>query len=268
MNKPIITLTTDFGLRDPYVAEMKAVILSTCQNAQIVDITHEVEKFNVRMGAYILACTAPYFPKDTINVAVIDPGVGTKRRSILIQTEKAFYIGPDNGVLALAAKNQGIQHVYEIKNEKLMMPRISNTFHGRDIFAPAAAHLACGTPPTKFGPEIRKIAIPKFAEVIKRRDTIIGEVIHVDSFGNIITNLREKELKPIGIGDIINVKLKSKRIKLKLCKAYAEVASGKPLAIIGSHNFLEVSVNQGNAAETFKVKAGDKIIVYFTRCFQ
>jgi len=116
MNR-IITLTTDFGLKDPYVAEMKAVILRICQNAQIVDVTHEVEKFNVRMGAYMLACAAPYFPKGTIHVAVVDPGVGTERRPVLIETGKDFFIGPDNGVLALAAEDQSIKHIYEIQTK-------------------------------------------------------------------------------------------------------------------------------------------------------
>jgi hypothetical protein len=262
MPRTIITLTTDFGLKDPYVAEMKAVILSISSDAIIVDITHDIEKFNVRMGAYVLASAAPYFPKDTIHVAVIDPGVGTERRPILIQTKRAFYIGPDNGVLTLAAENQGIEHVYEIKNKKHMMPKISNTFHGRDIFAPAAAHLAKGTQPAEYGPEIREIVTPKFAKVIRQDDAFVGEVLHVDSFGNIITNFREKELEALSAKDAIHAEIKGARLKLKLCKAYAEAEAHKPLAIIGSHNFLEISINQGNAAKTFKAKVGDKIKLY------
>lgn len=262
MSNPIITLTTDFGLKDPYVAEMKAVILSINPKAIIVDITHEIEKFDVRTGAYVLASAAPYFPKGTIHVAVVDPGVGTKRHPILIQTEKAFYIGPDNGVLALAAKNQGIKHIYKIKNRKLMMPKISNTFHGRDIFAPAAAHLTRGTQPSEFGPEIRKIVTPKFAKVVQRDGAFFGEVLHVDDFGNVITNFREKELKALRIRDIVCLEVEGANLNLKLCKAYAEVEAQKPLAIIGSHNFLEISINQGNAAKTFKIEVGDKVKLY------
>jgi S-adenosylmethionine hydrolase len=261
MPNPIITLTTDFGLTDPYVAEMKAVILQICPAATIVDVTHQIEKFNIRMGAYILASASPYFPEGTIHVAVIDPGVGTRRKAILIEAQKSFFVGPDNGVLALAAKNQGIEHVYEITNPKLMLPKISDTFHGRDIFAPAAAHLAKGTPPSEFGPEICKIVTPKFTKIIRRKDVVIGEVVHVDGFGNIITNFREKELESMEIKGIINMKLKDTWLKLKLCRAYTEVEAQKPLAIIGSHNFLEISVNQGNAADTFKVKIGDKITI-------
>ncbi|MEM3536715.1 MAG: SAM-dependent chlorinase/fluorinase [Candidatus Bathyarchaeia archaeon] len=262
MSGPIITLTTDFGLRDPYVAEMKAVILSISPKATIVDISHEVEKFNIRMGAYLLASAAPYFPKGTIHVAVVDPGVGTKRRSLLIETEKDFFIGPDNGVLALASRIQGIKHVYEILNPKVMLSKISGTFHGRDIFAPAAAHLANGKQPADFGTEIRQITTPKFARIVKRRDAVIGEVIHVDGFGNVVTNFSKEELKLMNVSGVVDVKLKDKRMKLKLCKAYAEVAPQKPLAIIGSHDFLEISVNRGNAAKTFGIKSGDKVVLY------
>jgi S-adenosylmethionine hydrolase len=241
---------------------MKAVILGICPSAQIVDITHEIENFNVRMGAYILACAAPYFPKGTIHVAVVDPGVGTKRRPLLIEAEKDFFIGPDNGVLTLAAKAQSIKRIYEISNRKLMLPQISSTFHGRDIFAPAAAHLANGISPKEFGPEIRDITTPKFARLAKKKDAIVGEVLHVDGFGNIITNFGEKELESIGIGDIVAVKFKNKLLKLKFCRAYAEVPPKEPLAIIGSHNFLEISINRGNAAEKFKIKPGDTVAIY------
>ncbi len=262
MPNPIITLTTDFGLKDPYVAEMKAVILSISPNAAVVDITHEIEKFNIRMGAYVLASASPYFPKGTIHVAVVDPSVGTKRYPILIQTKHGFYIGPNNGVLALAAKNQGIKRICEILNRKLMLPKISATFHGRDIFAPAAAHLANGTPPSEFGPEIREIVTPEFAKTIRRKDMLVGKVIHIDNFGNIITNLGEKELELMDVKDVVNIQVKNVRLKLKLCKAYAEAKLQEPLAIIGSHNFLEISINQGNAAEKFKTKNGDKVTLY------
>lgn len=259
---PIITLTTDFGLADPYVAEMKAVILRINPDARIVDITHQVEKFNIRNGAFILAAASPYFPKGTIHVAVVDPGVGTKRKPILVETEKDFFIGPDNGVLTLAAKNQGIKHVYEITNPKFMLPKISQTFHGRDIFAPAAAYLSKGIKPSEFGPEVRKFTVPKFAKVAKKGDTLIGEVIHVDDFGNIITNFTVEHLKALGVEDCVDLRLGSNRLTLKLCKAYAEVEAGKPLAIIGSHDFLEISVNMGSAARAFKVKVGDTVTLY------
>jgi S-adenosylmethionine hydrolase len=259
MPNPIITLTTDFGFRDPYVAEIKAVILSISPNARIVDVTHEVDKFSIRMGAYVLACAAPYFPEGTVHLAVVDPGVGTRRRAILIQTRNSFFIGPDNGVLALAAKRQGVGHVFEITNQKLMFSRISNTFHGRDIFAPVAAHLTNGTKPEEIGPEIQKILTAKFARVIKRKDSLIGEVLHIDGFGNIITNIEEKELSSMNIKETVVVKFRNVKFRVKFCRTYAEVEKQEALGIVGSHSFLEISVNQGNAADKFKVKSGDRI---------
>jgi S-adenosylmethionine hydrolase len=143
-----------------------------------------------------------------------------------------------------------------------MLPRISNTFHGRDIFAPAAAHLANGISPSEFGQEIREIATPKFARLTKRKNVLVGEVLHIDGFGNAVTNFREKDLECMNAKAIVNLKLGNVRLKLKLCKAYDEVEAQKPLAIIGSHNFLEISINQGNAAENFQIRVGDKITLY------
>jgi len=265
MPNPIITLTTDFGLKDPYVAEMKAVILRVSPNTTIVDITHDIGKFNVRMGAYVLASASPYFPRGAIHVAIIDPGVGTRRRPLLIQTRHNFFVGPDNGVLALAAQGQGVERIYEISNRKLMLPKISGTFHGRDIFAAAAANLAKGASPAKFGSVIHRMATPEFAKVTEGRNMLVGEVIHINGFGNIITNFRERELKTTRNTGNINVKLKDAELKLKLCRAYADVDSQRPLAIIGSHDFLEFSLNQGNAAEKFQVKVGDKVALYYSQ---
>lgn len=260
MLDPIVTLMTDFGLRDPYVAEMKAVILDISPNTNIVDISHQIEKFNIKMGGYVLASASPYFPKGTIHVVVVDPGVGTRRKAILIQTKNSYFIGPDNGVLVLAAKSQGIQCIYRIENPKFMLPEVSHTFHGRDVFAPAAGHLASEVSPTKFGPEIQKIVMPKFAEITKTQNTLTGEVIHIDGFGNILTNFRQKDLG--SIGKTVSLKLKKTKLNLPLYKAYAEAEPHQPLLIIGSHNFLEISINQGNAAEKFQARIGDKVTLY------
>ncbi len=258
----IITLTTDFGLRDPYVAEMKAIMLGISPNSKIVDISHEIEKFNLTMAGYTLAAACPYFPKGTIHVAVIDPGVGTSRKAILIHTENSYYIGPDNGALILAAKAQRIRHTYRIENPKFMLSRISSTFHGRDIFAPAAAHLANGIPAEEFGPETTEIVKPRFAEITKINGELIGEVIHIDDFGNIITNLGERELRLIGIKRTIRIDLEDTNLQLQLFEAYAEADSQEPFAIIGSHNFLEISINQGNAAKRIQARVGDKITLF------
>jgi len=261
VQKPLITLLSDFGFKDPYVAEMKAVILSICPDAYIIDISHEIEKFNIRMGAFVLAQAATYFPEGTIHVAVVDPGVGTTRRPIIIETERSIYVGPDNGLLILAAQNEGIKHVYEISNRKYMLKRISRTFHGRDIFSPAAAYLAMGIEPSKFGQEIWDPVKPGFSSPEVLEGEVRGEVIHIDGFGNIITNISEKTLKAAGIseGRNLHVQLGDKRMVLKLCSSYDEVQRMTPLSIIGGTGFLEISVNRGNASKILNVKIGTPV---------
>jgi S-adenosylmethionine hydrolase len=201
----------------------------------------------------------PYFPEGSIHVAVVDPGVGTRRRPIVIQTKQSFFVGPDNGLLVLAAEKQGIMRVYELANPRFMLPKVSRTFHGRDIFAPAAAHLLNGVKPAEFGPEIRKAVQPEFAKVTRRNGVLVGEVLHVDGFGNIITNINEEKVAQNHVKGAVSVELPSYKLKLKLGKAYGEVEPQEPLALIGSHGFLEIALNQGNAAEKFETKPGDKI---------
>lgn len=259
MTKKIITLTTDFGLRDSYVAEMKAVIVSICPDVTIVDVSHEIPNFDVRTGAYMLASTAPYFPKGTIHVAVVDPGVGTKRRHLLIQTRQGFFVGPDNGLLFLAAEKQVVTSIREITNPKLMLLNVSSTFHGRDVFAPAAAHLANGVSPAEFGPEIQEAVEPDFAKVTFKKGRLIGEVLHVDNFGNIITNVSEQELKHFKFRDTINIEVASRKMAIKFGKTYAETQPKETLTLVGSHGYVEIAINQGNAAKEFKAKPGDKV---------
>jgi len=258
-----ITLLSDFGLKDPYVAEMKAVILSICPGARIVDISHSVEKFNVRMGAFVLTAAARHFPKGTIHVAVVDPSVGTRRRAILVETEYASYFGPDNGLLMLAAQGEGIRHVYSITNPKLMLSKVSSTFHGRDVFAPAAAHLANGTPPSHFGSEIIDYEVPHFAAPLVKARKVMGEILHIDDFGNIVTNITGSELKRgrIRRGRKLSIQLKNRSFLAALGDAYGEAAHKGAVALIGSHDFLEIAVNQGNAAKTFGARIGDCVVV-------
>ena len=260
---PIITMLSDFGLRDAYVAEMKAVILSIIPDVHIVDISHEIEKFDIRMGAFILASATPYFPKGTVHVAVVDPGVGTKRRPIIVQTKRSFYVGPDNGLLLLSALKEEVSRVYHIENPEYMRPKISTTFHGRDIFAPTAAHLAIGCPPFKFGPEIQDYVVPQFAKPYMKKSELIGEVMYIDDFGNVVTNISSKDLEEleITIGDLLHVRIGRKRFGLRFCSAYGEVPARTPLAIVGSHDFLEISFNQGDASKTLNLKIGDSFKV-------
>ena len=254
----MITLTSDFGYEDPYAAEMKGVILTINPNANIIEITHAVEKFNVRMGAFMLASAAPYFPKGTVHLGVVDPGVGTERRAILVQTKQGFFVGPDNGILILAAQYQGIEHTYELTNPKFMLSKVSCTFHGRDVFAPAATHLDMGVKPSEFGPEIRDLFVPEFASVIRKNGSLIGEVLHVDGFGNVITNITSRE---IAQSKRVNIKLQNLSQNFTFGKTYAIAKPQQPLALIGSHGFLEIALNQGSAAAKFHAAAGDRIEV-------
>lgn len=254
----MITLTTDFGLKDPYVAEMKGTIFMINSQAQIVDVTHEVDKFNVRMGAYMLACAAPYFPDGAVHVAVVDPGVGTQRRAIVIQTKRACFVGPDNGVLMLAAHAKGIEKIYELTDPKFMLLQVSNTFHGRDIFAPAAAHLSLGVSPCMFGAEVADPVTPKFAKVESKNGVLTGEVLHVDGFGNVITNLTRKDLKD---ATSVSVMFHHATLQLPLTKTYGETKPKESVVLFGSNGFLEVALNLGSFAEKYIINSGDRIQV-------
>lgn len=258
LRRPVVGLLSDFGLKDPYVAEMKAVISSICEDAQIIDISHGIEKFDVRMGAFVLASTVPYFPKDAVYVAVVDPGVGTKRRPIVVETKHSLLVGPDNGLLILAAEKDRVKHVYEIRNTALMLPRVSTIFHGRDVFAPVAAYLAMGRLPYEVGSEIDDYLIPKYAKPAVEGGTLTGEVLHIDDFGNIITNISAKDLNKIDAEKDASllVKLGRKFLSLRYCSAYGEVAVNGLLAVIGGHGFLEIAINQGNAASKLKARVG------------
>lgn len=252
----MITLTTDFGLKDPYVAEMKGVIYSVNPAANIVDVSHQIDRYNLRMAAFVLVSAAPYFPKGAVHVAVVDPGVGTARRAIVVQTKQAFFVGPDNGSLMLAAQAQGIDHIYELTNPDYMLPKVSSTFHGRDIFAPAAAYLDKGIKPKEFGAEIIDPVTPKFANVEHKNGCIFGEVLHVDGYGNVITNISQAEVSE---AKSVKVNLHHVSLHLNCSKTYGESKPQEPLALVGSHGFLELALNQGSFSEKYRVNPGDKL---------
>ncbi|RLI39129.1 hypothetical protein DRO60_02075 [Candidatus Bathyarchaeota archaeon] len=261
--RPVITLTTDFGTRDPYVASMKGVLLSLCPGAVIIDIAHDIPKFDVRAGALVLAQASPWFPEGTVHVGVVDPGVGTERRAIVVETRRFFFVGPDNGLLMLAAKRDGIKAVYAVENEEFFLPRVSRTFHGRDVFAPVAARLASGMKASEVGPEVSDYMVPSFAEPRVEGDVASGEVMYVDGFGNVITNIPEEFLEALGVSDgsKLAVKVGGRELELRLCSAYGEVAPGELLAIVDSWGMLELAVNLGSAASVLHVKPGDEVKV-------
>ena len=267
MKRPVITLLTDFGQRDPYVASMKGVMLSICPEATIIDISHEIPKFDVRAGALVLAQAAPWFPPGTIHVGVVDPGVGTVRRAIAVVSERFIFIGPDNGLLMLAALRDGLKAVYAIEERDLMLERISRTFHGRDIFAPVAARIASGLDPSEVGPKISDYVVPGFARRGLSGDKLFGEVMYIDGFGNIITNVSEDLLELIGAseGSELAIRIGDRRLRLKLHSAYGEVEPGSLLAIVDSWGMLEIAVNLGNAAEKLAVRPGEPVEIRLVR---
>jgi len=263
---PIITLTTDFGYKDHYVAAMKAVILSICPQASIVDITHGVPKYDLRAGAYVLKAAHRFFPRGTVHVAVVDPGVGTERRGIAVKTTNHVFIGPDNGVLSLAALDDGVEEVRVIENRMLTLPSVSHTFHGRDIFAPVAAHLARGIPFSVVGPLAREgMFVPEFVEPKVEGRTLECEVVYIDDFGNVILNAERKHLSLLGAnyGDRCKVQIKGFQIEMAFLPSYGYVSEGEPLLLINSEGHLELAVNRGNAARFFGLKSGDKVNVSF-----
>ena len=242
---------------------MKAVILSINPQVKIVDISHQIEKFNIQMGAFFLARTAPYFPSGTIHVAVVDPGVGTKRCPIIVKTHRSLYVGPDNGLLMLAVRKESQRQVHVITNPRFRLPRISRTFHGRDIFAPAAAYLSRGIPLTELGPEISEYVLPEFADPRVLDGVLLGKILHIDNFGNVISNLTAGDLQRINLGEnrAFFVEVEGNKVELKLCAAYGAVSTRTMLAIIGSSGFLEFSINQGNASEALDARLGASVRV-------
>jgi len=260
--KPIIALLTDFGYEDPYVSEMKAVILSIERNAEIIDISHSIPSYDIYIGAFILSLVVPYFPRNTIFVAVVDPTVGSKRKPIIIETKEKIFVGPDNGLLTLAAEKIGIKSIYEI-SEKILPIRETETFHGRDIFSVIAGYVAKGVKPSKLGIKIDKIVRIQEEKALIEKNKIIAKVLYIDKFGNIITNITRKDIdKLYSSNNIYKVILKEKTMEIPLKNFYSEVPKNSPLLVFGGTGFLEISINLGNASKTFGINIGDKIEIH------
>lgn len=262
MNKPIVALLTDFGDVDTYVAEVKATILKETREAVLVDITHQVYPQNILQGAFLLTLAAKTFPSNTIFVAVIDPGVGSERAALIIETlsEKTF-IGPDNGLLYPAASREKIRQVFRIKSE--LIPNVSNTFHGRDVFAYVAGLVAAGK-------DISHLTEPYVLTVqLQLPKPVWGDgwvdsvVLHVDRFGNAITCIEGGLPSDWLIAEVyVNDEWKT---VAKVGRFYAEVGMGEPILLVGGTGYLELSVNRGNASKTFGIKPGDRISLVKSR---
>jgi S-adenosylmethionine hydrolase len=252
--KPI-ALLSDFGTKDWFVASMKAVILSVNPSAVIVDISHDIPAGDIAAGAFnLLACHA-YFPKGTVFVAVVDPGVGSERAALAIKAGGCLFVGPDNGLFSLVIDNYCKAEVRSLENTRYFLKEISSTFHGRDIFAPVGAHLSLGVAFEKLGPKMKDIVrlstLPAPRTTGKR---IQGTVAYIDGFGNAITTIPSSLASQAG-----RIRIKGRGVPL--CGRYGDVKEGKPVAIIGSCGFVEISVNRGSAAKTMKLAIGDGVTI-------
>jgi S-adenosylmethionine hydrolase len=257
---PLITLTTDFGTGSPYVAQMKGVILSRFREVNLIDITHAISPPNVREGMVVLADVTPRFPARTIHIAVVDPGVGTARRLIYAEIGAQRYLAPDNGLLSLLASSNPPQRVIALENPQFWLPQPSRTFHGRDILAPIAAQLAGGLDPANLGPSVEQIELLDCPRPRVSRNEISGEVLYVDSFGNLITNIGQAEVAALGEPSRLAIECRGRQIA-GIVPTYAAALTGELLALYDSQGRLEIAVTGGSAAQRLGSQAGERVIV-------
>jgi len=253
MKTKFISLITDFGTNDSFVSSMKGVIYSIYPAVNIIDITHQIQPQNIKMGAFYLMVTMKYMPKNTLFIVVIDPDVGTGRGIIWAKTKNYQFISPDNGLLSWVEEKEKIIESRFINNSDLFLPNISSTFHGRDIIAPVAAHVAKGLPENKIGPIFNNYRKFPFPHPIRSGNNLTGEVISIDNFGNVITNITKEYISVKSIFTIGNMTIKGLHL------TYASVKEKEPLSLIGSFGFLEFSIRNGNFAKTYGIKIGDKV---------
>lgn len=254
----IITLITDFGTKDGYVGAMKGVILGINPRCTLVDITHDIPPQGVFEGAFVLGNTYRSFPQGSIHVAVIDPEVGTGRESLVVETGEYVFVGPDNGVFTWIYRNEEVRQVVGIRNTDFFRKPVSQTFHGRDIFAPVAAHLSLGHHSREFGVRVDTWSEIEIPEPRSTDNGFTGEVIHIDRFGNLVTNLSRRLLDPLTHGGALHIIMKGKRIT-GIKRAYGEARKGELLAIFDSFDLLEVSLMGNSAEEALEAGRGDTV---------
>ena len=261
MTNPVVTLTTDYGTSDHLVGVLKGVILRIAPNATIVDINHHVAPFDLLDGALTIAAAYRYFPPRTVHVVVVDPGVGTQRRPILVSADQYYFVAPDNGVLSLVYEREPAFSVRHISAEHYFLSPVSNTFHGRDIFAPVAAWLAKTSQTEAMGEEISdyvRFALPRPKAA---GSALKGVVLRVDAFGNLMTNFLAEDLAPaMGTDGKLKLQVGGKRVE-KFVQTFANGAAGEPVAMIGSSGFLEIAVNKGQAARVLGVNRGAEVLL-------
>ncbi|PXF59530.1 MAG: hypothetical protein C4B58_02855 [Deltaproteobacteria bacterium] len=256
----ILAFLSDFGFKDPYVGIIKAVVLGINPALRIVDISHQVAPQDVISGSFILGSAFREFPPRTVFLAIVDPGVGSQRIGLLAVTEHYTFLAPDNGLLSMVFRYSKKVTCFSIENTHYFKRPVSDTFHGRDIFAPVAAHLSLGAEPHSFGPPCPDPVQLPWPEPIVRDQYIKGEVIYIDGFGSLILNIPSKLIqhrKPVRKQFKVNIK----GMELSIFNTYSDAAKDKPLALIGSSGFLEIAVNQGSAAEMFSADVGEPVVV-------
>lgn len=254
----VITLTTDFGTRDPYVAEMKAVILGLNPAVHLVDVTHEIAPHDVVEGGLAVEAMAAVCPPGTIHVAVVDPGVGTSRRGLAVTGAGQVFVGPDNGLFTPALSRPGWE-AFEVCAADFRRATVSDTFHGRDVFGPAAAHLALGVPPSRLGPRVPDPVRLSWATARTIGDALVGEVVHVDRFGNLLTSIRVDDVERVATPRraALTVRIGGRRVPF--VRTYGDLAAGDPGALLGSSGRLEVAVREASAATRLKAGRGTPV---------
>ncbi len=261
-----ITLLTDFGLRDEYVGVMKGVLFSIAPHLSVIDISHHVAPQNIHEAAFLLRSAYPFFPKNTIHLVVVDPGVGTDRKILAVKIEDYLFLVPDNGIISLVIEEKIVNSIYVVENTSFFLSQRSQTFHGRDIFAPVAAHLANGLALDKLGINISYDQIVKLPSTepngINGKE-LTGSIISIDHFGNLTINISASQLYTFFCRtdtNHLNFSLNGKIVK-GLLKNYSEIKKEQPLAIIGSRNYLEIAVNCGSAKYYFGAEYGNLVKV-------
>jgi S-adenosylmethionine hydrolase len=261
MPRRIIGFLSDFGTRDYYVAAVKAVIYGMCPDAEVVDISHEVTPWSIQEACYVLSCCYEDFPPGTVFLAVVDPGVGTSRKPIIVQTEKFLFVGPDNGLLTCVAPKP--YRAWEITRVPGERKKFSYTFHGRDVFAPVAAFLACGGRVEEVAREYGSPVDKGFLEPRIEDGMIHAEVLHVDRFGNVALNISEKHLEELGRPGGLVLKIGGVELAMPFGKTFGDVQPGELVAYIDSCGYLEIAVNQGDASRRLGVKPGSRLEIVF-----
>ncbi len=255
--RKIITLTTDFGLQDYYVSAMKGVILQEAPDARLVDISHEIPPQDIMAGSWVLKNSAMLFPSGTVHLVVVDPGVGTRRKPVALKIRDQFFVGPDNGIFSLLTRDEDFRAVH-LTQQSFWRKDPSGTFHGRDIFAPVAARLCEGADFESLGEPVDELETYRWAVPIADKDGIQGWVIHIDTFGNLITNISASLIEEVIDNDEVKLYV-GNTILDEILHTFGSVPDGEPVAYIGSSGMLEVAINKGNAEEMLGVQKGAQI---------